>query len=143
MSAERFVAAARALRGARWRHRGRKPWAVDCLGLLVLAGHEAGLAVRAPRVYGREPWDGALRRGLREHFGEPLPPGEARFGDVPLIRWRAGEPSHVAIVGDHPAGGLTLIHAHNIRGVVEHALAPPFDAVIVEVYRPWPVTSSP
>lgn len=142
MSREKFVEAARGLLGARWRHRGRKPWAVDCLGLLVLAGKEAGRDVETPRLYGREPWEDSLRRGLVAHFGKPLPAAEAKAGDVALIRWRAGEPSHVAIVADHPDGWLTLIHAHNIHGVVEHSLAPPFDKVIVEVYRPWPDTSS-
>lgn len=138
-----FVEAARGLKGARWRHRGRKPWAVDCLGLVVLAAERAGLAVApAPRVYGREPWDDSLRRGLQERFGASLPPAAARSGDIALIRWRDGEPSHLAVVGDHPQGWLTLIHAHNVLGVVEHSLAPPFDSVIIEVYRPWPATSS-
>lgn len=136
----RFVSAARALLGARWRHRGRKPWAVDCLGLIVLSAAAAGLRVEVPRLYGREPWDDSLRRGLRQHFGQPVTDPQA--GDVALIRWRSGEPSHVAIVADHPFGGLTLIHSHNVLGVVEHALAPPFDSVIVEIYRPWRDTSS-
>lgn len=130
------------MKGARWRHRGRTPWAVDCLGLIVLAGKQAGMDVETPRVYGREPWDDSLRKGLREHFGDPLPVEQASPGDIALIRWRVGEPTHVAIVGDHPNGWLTLIHAHNVHGVVEHSLAPPFDQVIVEVYRPWRDTSS-
>lgn len=143
MGAGAFIASARALKGARWRHRGRKPWAVDCLGLLELACKGAGLAVEPPpRLYGREPWDDTLRRGLRARWGEPLPRAQARPGDVALIRWRAEEPSHVAIVGDHPDGGLTLIHAHNVMGVVEHSFAAPFESVVVEVYRPWPDTSS-
>lgn len=137
-----FIAAARSMLGARWRHRGRKPWAVDCLGLIILAGESAGMKLNAPRVYGREPWDDSLRKGLREHIGEPLPATQALPGDIALIRWRSGEPSHVAVVGDHPSGWLTLIHAHNVHGVVEHSLAAPFDSVIVEVYRPWPDTFS-
>lgn len=137
-----FVEAARSLIGARWRHRSRKPWAVDCVGLLVLAGEKVGLDVKAPKVYGREPWEQMLQAGLRENFGDPLPAKEARPGDVACIRWRKGEPSHIALVGDHPEGWLTLIHAHNLHGVCEHSLAPPFDKVIVEVYRPWPDTSS-
>lgn len=141
MSAERFVQAARAMLGARWRHRGRKPWAVDCLGLVVLAGERAGLQIDGiPKVYGREPWDDSLRSGLAERFGAPVRDG--RPGDVALIRWRKGEPSHVAVIGDHPTAGLSLIHAHNIRGVVEHALAPPFTECVVEIYRPWRDTSS-
>lgn len=137
----KFVAAARSLLGARWRHLGRKPWAVDCIGLLALSAQGAGLAFKDARDYGREPWDGRLGRELADRFGAPLPPKEARVGDIALIRWRKGEPSHVAIVGNHPDGWLTLIHAHNVRGVVEHSLAPPFESVVVEVYRPWRDTS--
>lgn len=140
--AERFVSAARALKGARWRHRGRKPWAVDCVGLVVLSAQAVGLRTEAPRIYGREPWDDSLRRALCTHFGSAHPPASAEAGDVALIRWRKGEPSHLAIVGHHPDGWLTLIHAHNIHGVVEHSLAPPFDTVIVEIYKPWLDTSS-
>src|SRR5690606_8458951 len=107
---ERFIAAARKLKGARWRHRGRKPWAVDCLGLVVLAAREAGLKTEdAPRLYGRDPWDDQLRSGLRIRFGDPFPASEAQPGDIALIRWGKGEPSHVAIVADHPEGGLSLI----------------------------------
>lgn len=136
MSAERFIQHARSLRGAKWRHRGRKPWAVDCLGLLELSMQAAGRIIRTPIKYGREPWDDQLRRGLREHFGEPVPKPWCP-GDVSLIRWKKGEPSHVAILGDHPQAGLSLIHAHNLHGVVEHALSGPYLDCVVEVYRPW------
>jgi hypothetical protein len=132
---DRFVGAARALLGARWRHRGRKPWAVDCIGLLVLAGEAVGIEIRAPKVYGREPWDDQLRQGLRDHFGEPVA-GPYQPGDVALIRWGVGEPSHVAILADGAHGVLTMIHAHNLHGVVEHRLDGPFLKVIEEVYRP-------
>lgn len=136
MTAEAFVAAARSLKGARWRHRGRKPWAVDCLGLLVLAGREAGLRVSDETRYGREPWDDQLQAGLRAHCGEPV--AEWRAGDVALIRWRNEEPSHVGILADHPKGGLSIIHAHNVRGVIEHRLTGSHvEKCIVEVYRPW------
>lgn len=137
-----FIAAARGLKGARWRHRGRKPWAVDCLGVLELSFAAVGFRVDPPpRLYGREPWEDQLRAGLRARFGEPLPPAQARAGDVALICWKPGEPSHVAIIADHPDGGLSMIHAHNIAGVTEHRLAPPFESCVTEVYRPWRDTS--
>lgn len=135
MSAEHFVACARELKGARWRHRGRKPWAVDCIGLLVLAGEKAGLDLRDQRGYGRDPWEDQLRQGLRAHFGPPID-GPRLPGDVVLIRWGRGEPSHVAILGEHPDGGLTLIHAHNLNGVVECSLAGRYLDCVLETYRP-------
>lgn len=135
MSADEFVRHARSLKGARWRHRGRKPWAVDCLGLLVLAAKATGSSIQDVSRYGRDPWDDQLRKGLATRFGPPV--GGWRAGDVALIRWRKGEPSHVAIIADHPGGGLSMIHVHNLHGVVEHSLSGPFLDCIVEVYRPW------
>lgn len=130
-----FIEAARSLKGARWRHRGRKPWAVDCVGLIVLAAQKANLQINdEPARYGREPWEDQLRSGMRARFGEPV--ANWMPGDIPLIRWRDGEPSHVGIFGDHPSGGLTLIHAHNLHGVVECSLSGPYLKVVVEVYRP-------
>ena len=69
-----MVSFARSMCGkARWRHRGRKPWAVDCIGLVVLALSEAGFSGVKDRLdYGREPW----RDGLKEELSASL--------------WRAG-----------------------------------------------------
>lgn len=142
MSAEMFVETARAMKGARWRHRGRKPWAVDCVGLIIVAGAASGLDTGLDeRRYGLEPWEDRLRKGLRERFGEPVD-GDPRAGDIALIRWRQEEPSHAAIVADHPSGGLSLIHVSNVRGVVEVSLRPPYSDCIVEIYRPWHATYS-
>lgn len=138
MSAEAFVSEARKLVGkAKWRHRGRKPWAVDCIGLIAVAGAGSDLNTYDENGYGREPWEDRLRKGCRARWGTPFPPSEARPGDIALIAWRKNAPSHMAIIGNHPDGGLTLIHAHNLNGVTEMSLAPPYDKVVVEVYRPW------
>lgn len=132
--AARFVAEARKLLGARWRHRGRQPWAVDCIGLVVLAGRAARLAAEdAPRGYGREPWEDRLREGCRARWGDPVT--DWRPGDVALFRWGQGEPSHMGILGNGPRG-LTLIHANNHLGVVECSLNGPYLKAVVEVYRP-------
>jgi cell wall-associated NlpC family hydrolase len=134
VSAPRFVEEARKLIGARWRHRGRTSWAVDCIGLVAVAGSRCGLLAADVRGYGREPWDDQLRAGCRQRWGEPV--ADIQAGDVALIRWAHGEPSHLAIVGDHPDGGLTLIHAHNLQGVVEVSMAGKLAECVVEVYRP-------
>lgn len=137
MSEREFIDAARRLKGARWRHRGRKPWAVDCVGLVALAARESGVPGEDVSGYGREPWDDRLRKGCRERWGEPLPPSEARPGDIALVRWSVGEPSHMGVVGDHPDGGLTLIHATNLDGVIEQSISGDVAAALIEVYRPW------
>jgi hypothetical protein len=130
-----FIAHARSLKGARWRHRGRKPWALDCVGLLVLSARAAGWPFADEAHYGREPWEGRLRAALVDRLGEPVDkPWQP--GDVALVRWRPGEPTHVAIMGDYPYGGLSLIHCENVNGCVEHALDDRFVQCIVEVFRP-------
>lgn len=133
--AERFIAHARSMLGTRWRHRGRKPWGVDCIGLIVLASCAAGLDVEDPHRYGNEPWDDRLRKWMVTHFGAPVI--GARAGDVAVIRWHWEEPCHAGIVADHPAGGLSLIHAHSLHGVIEQALSGPVLQRVVEYYRPW------
>lgn len=132
-----FVAHARSLLGARWRHRGRKPWALDCVGLLYLSGRAAGWPLTDERYYGREPWEGRLRAALEAQCGQPLAKGTAwQPGDVALIRWRPGEPTHVAILANALHGGLSLIHCENINGCVEQALDTSFAGTVIEVYRP-------
>lgn len=139
MTAERqvaiFVAHARSLLGARWRHRGRKPWALDCVGLLVLSARAAGWPLADQAHYGREPWDGRLRQACVDNLGGPID-GPWQPGDVALIRWHKKEPSHVGIITDYPHGGLALIHCENINGCIEHAIDTRVANCIVEVYRP-------
>jgi cell wall-associated NlpC family hydrolase len=137
---DRVVAHARSMLGVRWRHQGRKPWAVDCLGLVVLSLAAAGWkgAVCVPARYGTEPWDDQLRKGLEAHFGAPVVQGQA--GDVALVRWGRSEPSHVAILADYVWGGLSAIHAHNRHGVIETALSGEIKDSVEAIYRPdWSV----
>lgn len=130
-----FVAHARSLLGARWRHRGRKPWALDCVGLLVLSARAAGWPLEDQAHYGREPWEGRLRAALVANLGEPVA-APWQPGDVALIRWRPGEPTHVAIISDSPRTGLALIHCENLNGCVEQDIDDHYLSCIVEVFRP-------
>lgn len=135
-----FVSCARGLIGTPWRHRGRNERGVDCIGLVEVSSMRAGMCglmlSREERRYGREPWNDTLRAGCRVRWGEPLSPKDARPGDIALVRWGVSEPQHMGIVGNHPNGGLSLIHAHNGRGVVEQGLSGPILAAVLEVYRP-------
>lgn len=133
---ELCVAHARSCVGTKWRHRGRKPWAVDCVGLLVLSVAAGGIVMRDRIDYGRDPWNEGLEREMQSHFGDPV--DDIRVGDVVLIRWKGKPaPSHVGIIGDYCHGGLSIIHAHNDFGVAEHRLDEGWRSMIVSAYRPW------
>lgn len=139
MTAAAFVRAARSMLGLPWRHRGRNRLGVDCVGLVVLAAAKAGCRIPDHTHYGREPWDDRLRKELKALCGAPV--NDWCVGDIALISWGKGEPSHLAILGDYLYGGLSLIHAHNLHGVVEHRLDEIHSQYIQEVYRLWPVKS--
>ena len=135
MSADATVEAARKMIGTRWRHQGRKPWAVDCVGLLVLSMESAGWPkFDAYNGYGRDPWDDRLRKTLQANFGNPV--ADMQPGDVGLVRWGRAEPSHVGIIADYVWGGHSIIHAHNLHGVVETSLSGEIADSIVDIYRP-------
>src|SRR5690606_38784809 len=107
--------------GVPWRHRGRKPWAVDCIGLVVLSLRAAGIEVQDKTDYGREPWREGLRAGLVSRFGSPVTDWQP--GDIALMRWdHRPDPCHVGILGDGKDGSLTLIHAYSLTKVTEHSI---------------------
>lgn len=134
---ERVVAHARGMLGVRWRHQGRKPWAVDCVGLVVLSLRSAGWpdSIDVPARYGRDPWDDQLRRSLVSHFGQSVSVG-IQPGDIGLFRWGRGQPTHVGILANYLYGGLSIIHASNREGVIETALSGRIKNALIEAYRP-------
>ena len=134
MSAEKAIAHARSMLGVKWRHLGRKPWAVDCAGLVILSLEAAGVPSETPGGYGREPWDDQLRATLRHNCGAPV--DDWRPGDITLIRWQLGEPSHVGLLADYVWGGLSIVHASTRHGVIETALSGDIRDRVIEVYRP-------
>jgi cell wall-associated NlpC family hydrolase len=134
-SAEIRVKTARDLIGAKWRHRGRKPWAVDCVGLIILACRASGSTINDRLDYGRYPHEEGLKRELLAHFGEPV--SDMQNGDIVLMRWKKGEePSHVGIIADNKDGTLNIIHAYSMIAVTEHRIDDVWIDRIVEVYRP-------
>ena len=134
MSAEKAIAHARSMLGVKWRHLGRKPWAVDCAGLVILSLEAAGVPSETPSGYGREPWDDQLRATLRHNCGAPV--DDWRPGDIALIRWQFGEPSHVGMLADYVWGGLSIVHASTLHGVIETALSGDIRERVIETYRP-------
>lgn len=137
MTPEAFVAAARELKGARWRHRGRQKHAVDCIGLLALSFIGCGMTFADEFGYGREPVGDLLRKGAIARWGSPLKREDARLGDIALLRWGKAPPSHTGIIADHPDGGLSIIHAQLLRGVVEQRFNGLVFAAVTDIFRPW------
>lgn len=134
-----MLAYARSLvKQAKWRHHGRKPWAVDCIGILVLSIEAAGGTIEDTLHYGREPWNDQLREHLQKRFGDSITLEQAKPGDIALFKWPGKEPSHIAILGDYPYGGFSIIHSHINSGVVEHGLVGPWTRLLQEVYCTWP-----
>lgn len=102
---------ARALIGTRWRHRGRGPAKLDCVGLVVVSFRKAGRVLRDRTHYGRSPVKDDLRAALIAEFGPPVA-RDPEPGDVALLRGFK-YPHHVAIFADYVRGGLSLVHASN------------------------------
>lgn len=131
-----FIATARSMLGVQWRHRGRKPWAVDCIGLVILSLQAVDFEVQDRNDYSRYPWNDGLQAALRDHFGEPVT--DIQRGDVLLMQFEnAGGPCHVGIVADYVHGGLSIIHAYSKQAVIEHRYDEHWQALTVEAYRPW------
>ncbi|MFC0677532.1 NlpC/P60 family protein [Lysobacter korlensis] len=119
-------------------HQGRTRRGLDCIGLLELALHDAGMGHYAAHPanrtdYGRDPHRGLLEQRLREIFGEPV--ADMRPGDVVALRY-AGPIRHVGLIGDHQHG-LSLIHTDSHLGrVTEHRIDDRWATRIALVFRP-------
>jgi cell wall-associated NlpC family hydrolase len=137
-----LVEAARRYKGTRFRHRGRTPRAVDCVGLGILAYRDCGVVLPDFVLYSTEPSaQGPLLEqhltvalGPPVHVG-PILPAQLQVGDVVAMRF-AKAPHHVGIIGDYRFGGFSLIHSDGHTGrVLEQRLAPDMVARITHVFR--------
>lgn len=135
-----LVLAARRYYGVRFRHRGRRPDKLDCVGLVLVAYRDCGVELQDFCLYGREPDITRWRAAMESNLGAPVAAGPLRTGDVlrmgDVVAMRTlRHPHHLAIVGDHPEG-LSLIHASGEHGfVTEHLLDPSYLRRISHVYR--------
>lgn len=130
------IDAARGFCGAKWRHLGRKPWAMDCIGLVIMALEAGGIKMRDRTNYGRYPWQDGLDHDMIAHFGQPLPLSEMQEGDIVLMRW-AGDPAcgHVGLIvnGKHD---MHVIHSYSMIAVTEHRIDAQWLSNMERVYRP-------
>jgi cell wall-associated NlpC family hydrolase len=120
----------------RFRHMGRNERGFDCAGLLMWAMQQLGRPVVDIAAYGREPHKDGMRANLIANLGAAVPSDAMRAGDVLLMAF-TGEPRHVALVSNHPQGGLQIIHTHaRVKKVTEHRLDAYWASCISEIYRP-------
>ena len=114
--------AARQYVGTPWRHLGRSREGIDCIGLVLLAAHDCGIAADDPAPYAREPSSHRLRAGLAAALDE-VPLAEAHAGDV-LVFNLGLYAGHLGVRGMHPEYRVpSVIHAYAPRRrVVEEPL---------------------
>lgn len=126
-----IIRVAREWLGTRYQHQASvKAVGTDCIGLIFGVCAELGVfptdwrttpEMEEFRAYGRRPHKGTLERGCGK-FAIPVPITEAVPGDIALISFD-GSPWHMAIIGNYPHQGLSIIHAYApLRKVVESRL---------------------
>jgi len=132
--------AARRYIGVPFRHRGRSRRGVDCAGLVVLAFRDLGVTLPDFLKYGAEPHNDGLVAHVRSALGDsvaaaPVRPVELQPGDVIVMRFEV-QPHHLAIVGRHPLGHFSIIHADGHYGrVLEQGLSEDMTQRITHVFR--------
>jgi cell wall-associated NlpC family hydrolase len=136
-----LVAEARTWLHTRWRHQASlKGVGTDCVGLLRGVALAMGIIDQATfdevgaLNYGRLPWQGMLEQTVGR-FASRIDEADALPGDFVVMDF-GSEPHHVAILTDHPLGGLGIIHAYApARQVVESILDAGLHARVYGWYR--------
>ena len=141
---EQIVAEARSWLGTRWQHQAStKGVACDCVGLVRGVAIEVGAFPRdwesLPGVkqfvgYGRLPNNGLLELGC-SLFTEQVSEADAGPGDLVLMEFNR-RAHHMGILGTHPNGGLSIIHAYApCRRVVESRLDERLRSIVISWHR--------
>jgi cell wall-associated NlpC family hydrolase len=125
-----LIATARRWIGVPFRHQGRNRAGVDCGGLLIAIGQEAGLQIIEPDVYSLSPNPRIIRTALEANCNA-IQLHAAQPGDVLWLRFGA-DPTHVAMRTD-----LGILHAWSKPGmVVEHRIDGAWHRRIVSAWAP-------
>lgn len=131
-----IVAKVREFVGTPHVHQGRrKGIGVDCVGLLTTTAAE--LDVSTYDRYDYEPLaDMSHLVGLLDEHAIRIAIADIQPADIVVLDIE-GQP-HLAIIGDYPFGGMTMIHALVARGkVVEHRLDSVWRSKIIGAWA-WP-----
>jgi cell wall-associated NlpC family hydrolase len=123
-----IVDAARRYLGTPYVHQGRSAWGLDCIGLVLRVAHDLELSEYNIDGYARVPSGRMMVRLLTQEC-TPIRANEAKAGDVIHMAFDR-QPQHLAVLSDKG-----MIHADNVRGVVEHRLDDQWRARIRGWYR--------
>jgi len=112
-SKQEYVEAARGWIGTRWVHQGRTRRGIDCVGLLIVAGADVGIAVPDIPGYRRTPEPKRFVSFIIENSDQQDEIAPGHFG----IFRDGNQPCHVGIFAEQN-GVTTFIHAYAGRKVV-------------------------
>jgi cell wall-associated NlpC family hydrolase len=132
----RIADEAREWLGVRFQHQGRTDAGLDCAGLVIVVGKALGALPEDLDVtaYARRPDGRSLVEHCREHL-QPIALSRLTVGDVAVFRIES-DPQHLAIVGEHPSGGFSMIHAYApSRKVVENRMDTVWQSRLVAAFR--------
>jgi NlpC/P60 family putative phage cell wall peptidase len=135
MIREAIVREARSWINTRFHHQARvKGIGCDCAGLVIGVCRELGLSNFDKSDYSRIP-DGAMLKQTCDENMTLIPFDDAQIGDVLLFKFNS-HPQHLALIGDYPSGGFSIIHAYSLaRKVIETRLDDVWLARVVACYR--------
>ena len=135
MSRPEIVEEARSWLGTRYHHQGRiKGVGVDCGGVVVGVAQALNIPIADLSHYSPLPDGEQLEAACEENLIR-IPTTEIEPGDVILFRF-SEHPQHLAIAGDYPEGGLSIIHAFApSRRVIEVRLDEIWFGRIYAAYR--------
>lgn len=147
-----IVSYGRGLLGVPWRHRGRSPSGVDCLGLILLSYFHAGWVPRHGEAVARLDYNRLSSTDdlldVLDGEGKRLPIGDKNEvahvlapADVLVFRFASHTwPQHVALVSEVRDGCALMLHARATGSkktslVVEHSLADGWLQALDTAYR--------
>ena len=127
---DELIRIARTWLGVPFSHQGRSRAGVDCGGLLICIGRDAGMKIAEPPVYSASPDPGIFRAHLAAYCDE-IATNDRQPGDVIWLSF-AGDPRHVGLVTD-----IGLLHAWaKPAKVVEHLIDATWQRRIRAAWRP-------
>lgn len=117
-----IVDEARSWKDTKFQHQARvKGVGCDCVGLIIGVRKALKISDFDTMAYSKIP-DGKVLKDMCDEHMRPIAFDELEFGDVILFKFK-DKPQHLAIVGNHPHGGFSIIHAYSVsRKVVESSL---------------------